>query len=90
MLRTLTAAAFTAALIAAPAFAADTPVSNPPTPPTHQAATQTKVSHRVRPAHQVRHAKHQHRTKQVASHNKITPPKHAQMQNKPVTPSVAN
>lgn len=85
MLRTLTAAVFTAALIAAPAFAADTPVSSPPT---HQAAKQTKVSHRVRPAHPVRHAKHQHRTKHLASHNKSTHSKHAQMQNKPV--SVAN
>jgi hypothetical protein len=87
MLRKLTAAVFMAALIAAPAFAADTPVSSPAT---HQAATQNKPSHAIRSVHQARHAKHLYRTKHLAGHNKLTPPKHAQVQNKPAAPSVAN
>jgi len=95
MLRKLTAAVFTATLIALPAFAADTS-SQASRPATHQVEKktekqtekQTKLSHPVRPAHQARHAKHLHRAKQhIAGSNKVTPPKHAQMQAKRMTTS---
>jgi hypothetical protein len=94
MLRKLTAAVFTAALIAVPAFAAETP-SQASSPAMHQAEKQTekqtKVSHPVRPGHHVRHAKHLHRAKQhIASGNKVAPSKHAQVQPKPVTSPGAN
>ena len=88
MLRKLTAAVFTAALIAAPALAADTP-SQGSRPATHQAEKPTKLSQPVRPAHHVRHAKHLHGAKQhLAGASKVTPPKHAQVQSK--TPAGAN
>ena len=89
MLRKLTAAVFTAALIAVPAFAADTPqVSGPAT---HHAEKQTKLSHPVRPAHHGQHAKHLHHTKQhLAGSHKITPPKHAQVRTKTMARSGAN
>jgi hypothetical protein len=91
MLRKLTAAVFTATLIAVPAFAADTS-SQASRPATHQVEKkpekQTKLSHPVRPAHHARHAKHLHHAKEhIAGGNKMTPPKHAQMQAKPMTTS---
>jgi hypothetical protein len=94
MLRKLTAAVFAATLIAVPAFAAETP-SQASRPATHQAEKltekQTKLSHPVRPGHQVRHAKHLHRAKQhLAGGHKVTPSKHAQAQAKPVASSGAN
>jgi hypothetical protein len=90
MLRKLTAAVFAAALIAVPAYAANTP-SQVSGPATHQTEKQTKQSHTVRPAHPMRHAKHPHRAKQhLAGSNKITPAKHAQVQTKSVAPSGAN
>jgi hypothetical protein len=90
MLRKLTVAVFAAALIAVPAFAANTP-SPVSGPATHQTEKQTKLSQTVRPAHHVRHATHPHRTKQhLAGSHKVTPSKHAQVQTKTVTPSGAN
>jgi hypothetical protein len=95
MLRKLTAAVFTAAiLIAAPAFAVDTP-SQASSPATHQpekqTEKQTKVSHPVRSGHHVRHAKRQHRAKQhLAGAHKVSPPKHAQAPAKRVTSAGAN
>ena len=90
MLRKLTVAVFAAALIAVPAFAANTP-SQVSGSATHQAEKQTKLSHPVRPPHHARHAKHPHPTKQhLAGSHKVTPSKHAQVQTKTVTPSGAN
>ena len=90
MLRKLTAAVFAAALIAVPAFAAETP-SQVSGPATHRAEKQTKLSHPVRPAHHGRHAKHLHHTKQhLAGGHKATPPKHAQLPTKTVARSGAN
>jgi len=91
MLRKLTAAVFTATLIALPAFAADTS-SQASSPAMHQVEKktekQTKLSHPVRPTHHARHAKHLHHAKQhIAGSNKVTPPKHAQMQAKRMTTS---
>jgi uncharacterized protein YdeI (BOF family) len=89
MLRKLTAAVFAAALIAAPAFAAETPsaTSNPATQ--QVPAKQTKQSHSLRgPHHKVRHAKPLHHYKHLASEKKGSSPK--QMQGKPATPSAAN